>query len=615
MFCKEPSAVKLRELKISRRFVRRLPPLLFILCAGFSSSACFNDVEGELYYGRVVVPAAQEFRWSDGGVPRVFDPALAAAAPDTDAVRAMYEGLTEYDPRTLAPVSGVALQWESSEADRVWTFHLRRDARWSNGEQVTAGDFVRSWRRVISLADQAPHAKLLNNIEGARQKRTPNESAQPGGSPPRGTNNESRSGRTGSNTASVSETQFGAVAVDDHILRVRLARPDKSFPALVAHPVFRPVYDGGEVKQSVESFDENASASVSNFVTNGAFVLSSREPEAVVLERARNYWDREAVKLQRVRFVGMRNAEDAIAAYRAGEVDAVSNAAFEPLALKLLLPYRDFRRETFGAVTYYHFNTTRPPFDNLQVRQAFAFALDRNRLSRDVMSGANEPATTFLPRANNGKEGDIKTFEFNPAEARALLKQSGFPEGRGFPVVKLIVNRNDQQRVVAEAVAAMWRSVLRIETEIVVKSWEDYEAIYKAGDYDLVRRSLVMQTTDETTNMLLMFGEEETTDEGGGNEQGTSFAQARDRSSPSEATNENQSVGQSVAPAILSESDALAQLPALPVSFASSYALVKPYVVRFDANLLDAPSLKNVSIDTAWRMPQHDTVIRVQRSR
>lgn len=102
-----------------------------------------------------------------------------------------------------------------------------------------------------------------------------------------------------------------------------------------------------------------------------------------------------------------------------------------------------------------------------------------------------------------------------------MLKQSGFPEGRGFPVVKLIVNRNDQQRVVAEAVAAMWRSVLRIETEIVVKSWEDYEAIYKAGDYDLVRRSLVMQTTDETTNMLLMFGvgEEETADEVSGNEE------------------------------------------------------------------------------------------------
>lgn len=339
---------------------------------------------------------------------------FGGGAPDTDAVRAMYEGLTEYDPRTLAPVSAVALQWESSEADRVWTFHLRRDARWSNGNPVTAGDFVRSWQRVVNLGDQAPHAKLLKNIEGAQQRRTPNESAQPGGSPPRGTNNEPRSGRTGSNAASVSETQFGAVAVDDHTLRVRLARPDKSFPALVAHPVFRPVYDGGEVKQSVESFDENASASVSNFVTNGAFVLSSREPEAVVLERARNYWDREAVKLQRVRFVGMRNAEDAIAAYRAGEVDAVSNAAFEPLALKLLLPYRDFRRETFGAVTYYHFNTTRPPFDNLQVRQAFAFALDRNRLSRDVMGGANEPATTFLPRANGGKEGDIKTLNSIP---------------------------------------------------------------------------------------------------------------------------------------------------------------------------------------------------------
>nr|MBA2341307.1 hypothetical protein [Pyrinomonadaceae bacterium] len=132
--------------KGATRFCERLL-LLLTLCASLSSSGCFNDVEGDLYYGRIVVPATQEFRWSDGGLPQVFDPALAAAAPDTDAVRAMFEGLTEYDTRTLAPVSGVALRWESSDADRTWTFHLRRDAQWSNGDEVTAGDFARSWRR------------------------------------------------------------------------------------------------------------------------------------------------------------------------------------------------------------------------------------------------------------------------------------------------------------------------------------------------------------------------------------------------------------------------------------------------------------------------------------
>src|ERR1051326_1199000 len=131
------------------------------------TSGCFLDQEVEPYYGHVVTPRAQEFRWSDGGLPQVFDPALAAVPPDTDAVRAMFEGLTEYDPQTLQPVPGVAVRWEASADNREWTFYLRRDARWSNNDPVTAQDFVRSWQRTLQFGDRAPHAKLLRNIEGA----------------------------------------------------------------------------------------------------------------------------------------------------------------------------------------------------------------------------------------------------------------------------------------------------------------------------------------------------------------------------------------------------------------------------------------------------------------
>lgn len=605
------------------RFSGRLC-LFFVLCASFASSGCLSDIEGELYYGRVTVPTAQEFRWSDGGLPQVFDPALAAAAPDTDAVRAMFEGLTEYDTRTLAPVSGVALRWESSDADRTWTFYLRRDAKWSNGDKVTAEDFVRSWRRVVRLGEQSPHAQLLSNIEGAIQPgaseaSTPNA---PSGEPPQGNNNAGeRTLREPDSTASAPAIPFGATAVDDYKLQVRLLRPDKNFPALVAHPVFRPVHEMNEGHPTDESatFEDNANAdSDKDFITNGAFVLSSRATNAVVLERARNYWDARTVKLERVRFVGTRNAEDAVAAYHAGEIDAVSNAAFEPLALKLLAPYKDFRRATFGAVTYYRFNTNRPPFDNLKVRQAFALAIDRNRLSRDVMGGATEPATSFLPKAEAETQPEISESPvgYDVARARALLAEAGFAGGRGLPRVKLLVNRNDQQRVLAESVAAMWRSGLNVETEVVIRSWEDYEAAFSAGDYDIARRSLVMQTTDETTNLFLMFGSREkvTTDGAGGEGQAKS-SQDFDKQRAAESANDEQLNGRQFLPSFFDESQALAQLPAVPISFASSYALVKPYVLRHDANLLDIQSLKNISIDTAWSAPRRDAMIRVQRAR
>ena len=169
--------------------------LSLALSLSLAGSGCFEREEGETFYGRVAVPSAQEFRWSDGGLPRVFDPARAAAPPDTDAVRALFEGLTEYAPGTVRPAPAVASRWESADGGRTWVFHLRRDARWSNGDPVTAGDFARSWQRTIRLGERAPHAKLLANIRGAR----------PAPPTPRGRTSSSASssrGRTTSSSAS-----------------------------------------------------------------------------------------------------------------------------------------------------------------------------------------------------------------------------------------------------------------------------------------------------------------------------------------------------------------------------------------------------------------------------
>src|SRR5687767_7250787 len=154
---------------------------LSIICSLFlafclTHTGCFTGNEPSSFYGKVVPPRSQEFRWSNGGLPQTFDPAFAAAPPDTDAVRALFEGLTDYDPRTLAPVPAVATRWESSDEGRVWTFYLRENARWSNGEQVTARDFVRSWERTLKIGPLAPHTELLSNIEGAT---TTNAPAQP----------------------------------------------------------------------------------------------------------------------------------------------------------------------------------------------------------------------------------------------------------------------------------------------------------------------------------------------------------------------------------------------------------------------------------------------------
>jgi ABC-type oligopeptide transport system substrate-binding subunit len=604
----------------------RLAASIF-LCLALAASGCFSGDEESPYYGRVDQARAGELRWSDGGLPKIFDPARVAAPPDTDAVRALFEGLTEYNPRTLAPEPGVAVRWESSPDGREWTFYLRREARWSNGDQVTAQDFVRSWRRALKLGERAPHAELMRNISGA---------------PPQMNEPVARAGTEGSNRAesqaarilpgqssqktaagpeprskapAVEAAPLGVEALNDHTLRVRLQRPDKNFPALVAHPIFRPVHQSGtspEARREPPSAAEAEGASQAlPVVSNGAFQLSGVAPDGVVLERASNYWDAKAVALERVRFVAAPDAEAALAAYRAGEVDVVTNAAFEPLALKLLATYKDFRRATFGAITYYEFNMARYPFTDQRVREALAIAIDRRRLSEETMDGATEPAERFLPVPSSGPADPAEVppspLQYDPSRARLLLAEAGYPGGAGFPRIRLLINRNDQHRILAQAIAGMWRTALGIETEVIIKNWDEYEAAYKAGDYDIARRSMVMQTLDETTNMLAMFDRRQPAiplvDP-------FNASLAGAQPSLAEGGEPGSAPGAEVARMpVLTEAEALREVPAIPLHFAVSHALVKPYVTGFDTNLLDSPSLKSARIDSAWRPPKQANVL------
>ena len=579
-----------------------------LLCLSLALTGCFEKNEGEAYYGRVTTPRAQEFRWSDGGLPRTFDPALAAAPPDTDAVRALFEGLTDYDSRTLAPVPGVAVRWESSNDQREWTFYLRRDARWSNGDIVTAGDFVRSWQRTLGLGTRAPHARLFENIVGTGQAVSSTSIGPAAVVEPQAlrANQKIGAGRSSKKDAKAAERveEFGAEAVRDDVLRVRLTRPDKDFALLVSHPIFRPVHDVNP--------NDPGTPLTEPIISNGPFKLTQVSDDGVVLDRAGNYWDARTVSLSRVRFVATSNAEDALENYRTGAVDAVTNAGFEPLALKLLAPYKDFRRATFGALTFYGFNMEHVPFGDQRVREALAIAIDRERISEDEMDGASEPARTFVPTSDGDgrSDGDESAglVSGDLVRAQKLLGEAGYPNGVGFPIVTLLVNRNEQQRRIAQSVATMWRKSLGITTEIVVKSWDEYEEALRLGNYDVVRKGSVMQTMDEAANMRAMFDPPTA----GKSVVDPALAPGDSKSPASSGireklvdknTGEDQAASPPAREPILSQAEALKQLPAIPVYFASSYSLVRPYVIGFDNNLLDAPSLKRVRLDTTWQPP------------
>ena len=627
-----------------------------LLLLSLTACAELEKTNSEPFYAETAPPPKKEFRWSNGKMPKSFDPALAAAPPETDVIRAIFEGLTDTNPKTLETIPAIAVSWTAAKDNKVWTFKLRPDAKWSNGESVTAEDFVSSWKRLKQMGDKVSHYKLLNNIVGmqiaekeeiplkdsanldlfAKQSlnqdiskilQKPNANSDVAVKPevkpdvfPKQTEVD-KINSTGEKVKEVTKnkeekdvkpkSEFGVEAINDYTLRVSLVNPDKDFPALAANPIFRPIYGDGK-----EFEDGKLNADI---VTNGAFRVFSIGQDGITLDRAEYYWNSSQIELERVRFVPADSAEKALEAYRAGDLDAVTNVDFEPLALKLLTPFGDFERTTHSALNFYEFNKLNAPFQDRRVREALAISIERERLTEDDMEGASRPAYRFLPFND---DSTLKISQ-NNEKAKNLLTSAGFPDGENFPPVKLLINRNNVQQRIARSVAKMWKDNLNIDTEITVKDSGELDAIKKTGDFDLIRRGVVLPTTDETANMLAIFSlqtnpiETKTTSGAVKNKENSQTEKSKIETSLPEQTNtnsqnikepledENLDAPLSETPennnTVLTEADAVYQLPAIPLYFPTSYSLVKPYIFGFEINNLDAPSLKDVKIDNNWQ--------------
>src|SRR5690606_19588948 len=338
-------------------------------------------------------------------------------------------------------------------------------------------------------------------------------------------------------------------------------------------------------------------------VTNGPFKITDSNDGSVTLERSRTYWDRDNIQLARVHFIATESAEAALNAYQAGAVDVVTNASFEPLALKLLAPFDDLRHSTHSAINFYEVNTANPPFNDRRVREALAISIERERLTDGELEGTTQPAPSFLPF----ESGESKKIVQGTAKARALLADAGFPEGENFPTVRLVINRNDVQTRVAKLIAKMWKQNLNIETDIIIKEPDELAKIRDAGDYDLIRRGSVLPTNDEMASFISIFGIDSM--EAVAERLHTAAADANDPNKPAAvpptvpdqtAVEKTDHTAGNTAK-VLNEAEALYQLRGIPLYFPISYSLVKPYVRGFNVNSLDAPSLKDVTIDSEWK--------------
>lgn len=424
--------------------------------------------------------------------PNDLDPAYPDSQQTFNIVMALMEGLCQYDPQTSLPVPAVAESWEASADNLTWTFHLRPTARWSNGEPLTAKDFVYSYRRNLSPGLGAEYTTMLFAL---------------------------KNGREFYDGTVTDFAQVGAKAVDDHTLVLTLSHPIPYLPKLLCHSIWYPVHQA-----TIEKFgriDQRGShwTRPGNYVGNGPFILAEWKPNQVIkVTKSPTYWNRDQVRLNGINFYPVEANSTEEAMFRTGQLHVTAQMPIDKIAV-----YRkDPRLAVFLhqapilATYYFRFNTQHKPLDDVRVRRALAYSIDRREMVEKVVLGGQPPADHLTPPGIAGFKPD-GAFTYNPELARQLLAEAGYPGGKGFPALEYLYNTNESHRKIAEAIQQMWRRELGINITLVNQEGKVWSDTMRSGNYDIARMAWIGDYVDPSTFLDIMTTDNGNNETGWGN--------------------------------------------------------------------------------------------------
>ncbi|MFT3828969.1 MAG: peptide ABC transporter substrate-binding protein [Opitutaceae bacterium] len=490
-----------------------------------------------------------------------LDPQLATSVGEFNVCLAFFEGLTDLDPATLAPVPAVAERWETSPDGLRWTFHLSPTARWSDGRPLTAADVTASWRRLLSPNLGADYASLLYCVAVAEAFHRGREA----------------------DFATV-----GIVARDERTLELRLAHPTPELPALLAIPPLFPVPVHVIEKNGAADRRGNAWTKPATFVGNGPFVLTRWQyGQQIDAERSTTYRDASSVRLRGVRFQLTESMEAEERMFRAGQLHTIS-----ALAIARIDDWRRNNSPALRTVPYFgtdflRLNTSRPPLDDARVRRALALAIDRDQLAARVLRGTKSPAPTLVPEGFPNYTSPAGQ-KLAVAEARRLLAEAGFPGGKGLRPLQILYNSSDQHRVVFEAVQEMWHRELGVAVELASQEYKLAAQARRLGEYDLIRSTWTADYSDPLT-FLDIF-----TSASGNNHTRWSSVEYDRLITAARATAEPAARSASLAEA---ETLLLAEAPIIPLYHYTNFYLVHPAVRGWSGNPLDRRPLKQLWLE------------------
>jgi oligopeptide transport system substrate-binding protein len=405
-----------------------------------------------------------------------IDPQITTGMPESRVILALSEGLTNRDPKTLEVIPGTAESWDVSADGMTYTFHIRKNAKWSNGDDLTAGDVMASWRRGFLPALGNQYATSLYVIKNAQ---------------------EFHEGK-------VSFDDVGVRALDDKTLEVRLIAPTPYFLQLLGHHSTYPVHI--PTIKKFGAIDERGTAwtKPENFVGNGPFIPLEWTPNKYIsVVKSPNYWDSEHVLLNEIRFYPIQKYTTEERMFRAGQLHITYYLPRDKLPIYKAKNDGVLRSFPNFATYFYRFNTTIKPLNDLRVRKALAYSVDRNQIVEYVTKFGQKPAYALTPPDPNGFIPKAK-MTYDPELARHLLAEAGYPGGVGFPKLRLAFNTNDEHQSIAAAVQQMWKRELGIDIALENVEWKVFLDRERQLDYDLDRASWVGDYLDPNT-FLEMF--------------------------------------------------------------------------------------------------------------
>jgi oligopeptide transport system substrate-binding protein len=486
----------------------------------------------------------------NGAEPQDLDPQICTAFTDYNVLIALFEGLTCIDEKTSQAVPGAAERWEVSPDGLVYTFHLRAGGAWSNGDPLTAGDFVYSFRRILSPALASEYAYMLYFIRNAEAF------------------NEGKIGDF---------QQVGARALDARTLEIRLDHPCPFLPAIAAHQAWFPVHRTTLEKFGAAERRGTPWTRPENLVGNGPFLLKEWKPnDRIVVVKNPLYWDAARNRLESVVFFPNDNIATDENNFRAGQL----HVTYDLLPDRIEHYRRDapqyLRIDPFSESFFLRFNVTRPPLNDRRVRQALARAIDREAIARDVLYGSRTAAYALTPPSTAGYTATAR-IPTDFAAARGLLAQAGFPGGKNFPHLAIQMNTDAINSKIMEAIQQMWHRELGIEVALVAQDFRVYLDNQRTLAYQISRSRWVGDYDDPSTYLYMFKGDS------GNNETGWSSADY-DRLND-QADRATDQAGRF---ALLQRAEAilLADAPIAPIFYGTRTYLIQPYVKGWEPSLL-----------------------------